>query len=220
MELKACRVEAVASSESSDWIGFAAERARATVSWLLPRTEGWSVAAVFRLACRWLRCPAEDAFNPRRWRTRGSRDSRWLVSACAELVRCFLLLESVALPRPFRVGTSAVLTLRRERPRLGTRASARRFFCLRTACASDSGPALREADGRGRVRIGLPAIAVMVVSSMARTAETAAARRCISTFWRRGAPEQLLPYRVRRYWISDQPGSVYPSVNETAGGQD
>ena len=135
--------------------------------------------------------------------------------ASAESRRCFLLAAGV---RSFEAAGRLRTALAAERGllRFFKRATVR-CVCLRPVRANKSGPALREADGCGSVRTGLPASAAVAVSSRARATETAAARRCISNFWRRGAPEQLLPYRVRRYWISDQAGSVYTSVNQLTG---
>ena len=161
MELKACRGEFVeaSSSFSSGRSRRAGIRAAVVV---LPRRFLRAVclfaASAFRLDCR---SSVRDRLSARRCRTRTSRGG--LCSARADSTRCFLFVI-------------------REWTRFGGCAAASRVRCLRVAWASDSGPALREADGRGRLRIGLPAGDAIGIDSRARATVKAAARLCIFYF--------------------------------------
>jgi hypothetical protein len=163
----------------------------------------WSCASVRDLRDRRLRWPCTsrtfEAGDPARAASR----------------RCRRLLGAEVAAGFAECRDSTLFAVDRAR-RLGERTSACRLW-RRPACVRDSGPTLCDADGCGSVRVGLPADAAGTFNSRARAAKTAAARRCISTFWRRGAPEQLLHYLVRSYAVSDQADSVYASVNEFSG---
>jgi hypothetical protein len=80
------------------------------------------------------------------------------------------------------------------------------------------GAAVHLAAGRAMVRVGFASSGGEHKSREASVPRAAvAAFRCISIFGGAEAPEQLLGYLVRRKTVSVQAGSVYRSVNASAG---